>query len=435
MKLFSFELDNFSTEEIFLSLHDKPYFVFLDGYDQTHPRSQFGFMGFDPVKIYNPDTIEFDNIYNDFSKYKPMNSTHTLYPFTGGLMGFLSYEFGYQCHDSENPFINQTKIPLFQFGLYQKIIAFDYKNNTKHLFITCETETIAHTTYHEFIESIKIKPQGKNKSKQDVIYLKPDIEQDTYIASIKKIIHYIENGDIFQANLAQQFSNNEENTINIGDLYLKSRVQNSAPYSAYLNQNDFHILSSSPECFLSLHDGILKTHPIKGTLPTTSNQTILENSIKDRAENIMIVDLMRNDFSKICDDNSITVKKLCEIETFKNIHHMVSTVSGQLNQSKTIFDALKACFPAGSITGAPKIRAMEIIAELEKKPRNIFCGSIGYISYNNNAEFNVAIRTLLITQNTIELWAGGGITSLSNPQDEYDETILKARKWHEILTT
>jgi para-aminobenzoate synthetase component 1 len=429
MKLFSFELNNYSTEQIFLSLCDKPHFVFLDGDDPTHPHGQFGFMGFDPVKIYNPDTIQFDDINNDFMNFKPTNNID--FPFTGGLMGFLSYEFGYECNEITNPFIHQGQIPQFQFGLYNKVIGIDYKNNKIYFFVTYENEIIAKKKYNELIENIYIDHRELYSSQS--VSLTPEIEKNKYIKIIQKTIDYIKDGDIFQANIAQTFSA-ERNTIHIQSLYLKAREQNSAPYSAYLNQDYFHILSSSPECFLSLQNSILKTRPIKGTLSTSKDKAILENSTKDRAENIMIVDLMRNDFSKICDDNSITVEKLCSVETFKGLHHLVSTVSGRLKQPKTIFDALKACFPAGSITGAPKIRAMEIIAELENKPRDIFCGSIGYISYNGNAEFNVAIRTLLITKDKITLWAGGGITSLSDPQDEYDETILKASKWRRILT-
>lgn len=431
MITFTFDLSLLSFEQIFLSLQNQDHFVCLDGHDPSHPHSEYAIIGVNPVKVYNSTNINFDEIKNDSEKYKPENFNDFDTPISSGLIGFLSYEFGYHLNHLKNPFEENSSIPLFQFGLYHKIITINHKTNQITLYITSTSESEANKEYNNILSLIKNAPIQKNNP----VILSPKIDKNSYKTKINQTIEYIKNGDIFQANIAQFFSTKTPESFDTASLFLKARKQNPSPYSSYIRNKDFDILSSSPECFLFLKDGYLKTFPIKGTIPDTQNKILLEQSQKDRAENIMIVDLMRNDFSKICTDQSIHVEKLCAIETFKGLHHMVSTISGKLQDNKTIFDAIISCFPGGSITGAPKRRAMEIIAELEQKPRNIFCGSIGYIADHGEAKFNIAIRTLLVTKTDISLWAGGGITSLSDPEDEYDETLTKAQKWREVLSS
>jgi para-aminobenzoate synthetase component 1 len=208
-----------------------------------------------------------------------------------------------------------------------------------------------------------------------------------------------------------------------------------------LNLPEVQILSSSPERFLKLHNRIVETKPIKGTrrrraeLAEDSAQIHdLRTSSKDRAENVMIVDLLRNDISKSCEDGSVRVPKLFDIETYTTVHHLVSTVTGKLGKNQHALDLLRSCFPGGSITGAPKIRSMEIIEELEPNRRGIYCGSIGYIGFDGNMDTNIAIRTLVHSHGTIRFWAGGGIVNDSVMLDEYQESFDKAAALLQLLT-
>ena len=210
------------------------------------------------------------------------------------------------------------------------------------------------------------------------------------------------------------------------------RELNPAPYSSFFKLSDQFVISSSPERFISINNNIIETKPIKGTLKRLPEKkldleqiSILRNDEKNIAENLMIVDLLRNDLSKCCELNSVKVNKLFDIESYASVHHMVSTVVGTLNKDLTAIDILKACFPGGSITGAPKKRAMEIISELENRRRGIYCGSIGYFDENNNMDTNICIRTIRLSKNKISFAAGGGIVYDSNPIDEYHESLEK----------
>jgi para-aminobenzoate synthetase component 1 len=218
------------------------------------------------------------------------------------------------------------------------------------------------------------------------------------------------------------------------------RELNSAPFSCYLNLPKAQILSSSPERFLKLSGGIVETKPIKGTRPRKPDNAedqlqikSLETSHKDRAENLMIVDLLRNDISKTCQRGSVKVPVIFDVESYATVHHLVSTVTGLLAEDKHALDLLKSCFPGGSITGAPKIRAMEIIEELEPNRRGVYCGAIGYIGFDGNMDSNIAIRTLVHSNNTIRFWAGGGIVNDSVVTEEYQESFDKAAAMLELL--
>ena len=222
--------------------------------------------------------------------------------------------------------------------------------------------------------------------------------------------------------------------------YKRLREINSAPFSAYLNYPDVQVLSSSPERFLKVNDAKVETKPIKGTRPRVKDleqdekqKEALRQSKKDRAENVMIVDLLRNDLSKNCRSGSVKVPVLFDIESFATVHHLVSTVTGVLNQGQHALDLLKNCFPGGSITGAPKIRSMEIIEELEPNRRGLYCGAIGYIGFDGNMDTNIVIRTLIHSENVIRFWAGGGIVYDSVMEEEYQESLDKAAALLDLL--
>ena len=249
---------------------------------------------------------------------------------------------------------------------------------------------------------------------------------------IERAIEYIHAGDLFQVNLAQRLL--APARTHALDLYLQLRQKNPAPYAGYLDLGDWQICSTSPECFLTLRDRQVETRPIKGTRGRSGQPEAdlfagdeLQLSEKDRAENIMIVDLMRNDLSRICTPESVYVAQLCQVETFAYVKHLVSIVRGTLQESASPFDLLRACFPGGSITGAPKIRAMEIIAELEPTTRGAYCGSLGYISFDGQMDSSILIRTVTAGRGWWQMPVGGGIVAQSTPEDEYRETWHKAR--------
>jgi para-aminobenzoate synthetase component 1 len=258
-----------------------------------------------------------------------------------------------------------------------------------------------------------------------------NMDQMDYARAFNRVQDYIRAGDCYQVNLAQRFSAQAE-----GDpwaAYCALRDISPAPFAAYLNMPQVQVLSASPECFLRVHDGVVETRPIKGTRPRSTdaaqdqaNAEELCASLKDRAENLMIVDLLRNDIGKSCATGSVKVEKLLELESFANVHHLVSTISGQLAPGHGAVDLLRGCFPGGSITGAPKLRAMEIIEELEPHRRGVYCGAIGYIGFDGNMDTSIAIRTAVYSHGELRFWAGGGIVADSEMDKEYRETLDKA---------
>ncbi|MCB1760922.1 MAG: aminodeoxychorismate synthase component I [Gammaproteobacteria bacterium] len=265
-----------------------------------------------------------------------------------------------------------------------------------------------------------------------------DISHDDYLHAFARIQAYIRAGDCYQVNFARRFSINAE-----GDpwpAYLRLRELSAAPYAAYLNTPGCCVLSSSPERFLSCRDGRVETRPIKGTAARGATveadrrlAEALQQSPKDRAENLMIVDLLRNDIGKVCVPGSVEVPELFKLESFSRVHHLVSTVQGSLADGESSLSLLRACFPGGSITGAPKLRAMQIIEELEPYRRGLYCGAIGYIGYDGDMDTNIAIRTLQIAQSRASFWAGGGIVADSDPEQEYQETYHKGAALIDLL--
>jgi para-aminobenzoate synthetase component 1 len=251
-----------------------------------------------------------------------------------------------------------------------------------------------------------------------------------YLERFKRIINYIHAGDCYQVNLAQCFSAKCQGDSL--DAFLRLQKIADAPFAAFLQANEHSIFSFSPERFLQVTDRKVITQPIKGTRPRNADPQIdaanrhdLESSQKDRAENLMIVDLLRNDLGRICATGSVKVDSLFEVQSFTNVHHLVSTISGTLEKPDDVFALFAACFPGGSITGTPKIRAMEIIEELETAPRSVYCGSIAYFDHNGNMDSNIAIRTMVRDGNSIHCWGGGGIVADSKGDEEFQETLDK----------
>ena len=261
--------------------------------------------------------------------------------------------------------------------------------------------------------------------------LSSNFDRDGYLTAVRRAIEYIRAGDIFQVNLSQQLRLPAK--ASAATLYGHLRRDNASTFATFLDLGDTQIISASPERLLAADRGLLETRPIKGTRRRTGQPLVdlaaaeeLAQSRKDRAENAMIVDLVRNDFSRVCTDESVQVRQFCELERYRSVLHLVSSVTGRLRQGLTIWDALAAIFPGGSVTGCPKIRSMEIITELERTARGAYCGSVGYIGLDQQADFNLLIRTITASQGWWQFPVGGAVVAESDPELEYEETWVKA---------
>jgi para-aminobenzoate synthetase component 1 len=270
--------------------------------------------------------------------------------------------------------------------------------------------------------------------------MRSNFSKQAYEQAVSHARQYILAGDIFEVNLSQQFHAKLDSPEEAMGLYLQLRQTNPAPFSAYLKFDEFVLASASPERFLKVKNRQVESRPIKGTIAVSKdwaenekNKNALLNSEKDRAENTMIVDLMRNDFSRVCEPNSVVVEKLCGLETYEAVHHLVSVIRGTLQDNKDAIDLLAVSFPGGSITGAPKIRAMQIISELERRPRGPHYGSVGYISFSGDMDTSILIRSFAIEGTDVTLQAGGAITLDSDPSLEYEESLLKAASCQKAL--
>lgn len=267
-----------------------------------------------------------------------------------------------------------------------------------------------------------------------------NFSRDSYVAAVERVIDLILAGDIFQANIAQSFNTKLATSFDPLAFYCRLRALNPAPFAALLRYGQLTIASSSPERFLKLDGRQVETRPIKGTITRSADvkedkrrAELLVASEKDRAENTMIVDLLRNDLSRVCTPHSVEVTTLCGLESYASLHHLVSIVSGELAQDHDAVSLIRACFPGGSITGAPKVRSMEIITEVERVARNVYCGAIGFIGFDGHMDTNVAIRTVTMNDNLAVFHAGSGITAMSDPQAEYEETLAKAQRIFEAF--
>lgn len=356
-------------------------------------------------------------------------------PFNGGAIGYFSYDLARRLEKLPAIADDAEHIPEMSVGIYNWAVVVDHHQRQSFL--------VGHgcDEYHwqALIGLFSRLPNESQKSGFTVTSeIKANMDKAVYSSAFQRIKHYLKEGDCYQVNLSQRFV-----AECVGDpwvAYQMLREMNSAPFSAYLNFPEAQILSSSPERFLKLVNGQVETKPIKGTRPRKAYPASdwhqidqLRNSSKDRAENLMIVDLLRNDLSKTCQKGSVKVSALFAVESYATVHHLVSTVTGVLAKGQHALDLLKSCFPGGSITGAPKIRAMEVIEELELSRRGVYCGSIGYIGFDGNMDSNIAIRTLVHSNGTIRFWAGGGIVIDSDLEEEYQECFDKAAALLKLL--
>jgi para-aminobenzoate synthetase component 1 len=358
-------------------------------------------------------------------------------PFCGGAVGYFGYDLGRRWTGMPPLSRSRESLPEMAIGIYDQALVVDHQEQRSWL---VGRNLSRMEQLHQYLQRAW-KPSDKTWPSTPYCILSKvcsNMTKAEYLEAIAQIKRYLLDGDCYQVNFAQRFSVPAE-----GDpwqAYQELRQRNPAPFAAYLKTPWCQVLSSSPERFLQLRNGWVETQPIKGTAPRGADPSedrvlaqSLKNSSKDQAENLMIVDLLRNDLGKVCAIGSVTVPELFQLESYARVHHLVSKVAGRLDQGQDALSLLRACFPGGSITGAPKLRAMQVIEALEPHRRGIYCGAIGYIGFNGNMDSNIAIRTMVHSKGTARFWSGGGIVIDSDPEAEYQETYHKAAALLDLL--
>jgi len=463
-------------------LRGLPYLLFLDSATRGSRLGRYSFLAADPglvvrskghhtrildtiggtERVVDQDAVTAVRGLVDAHRAVPVTE---LPPFQGGAAGYIGYDWGLTLERLPAPRHDDLGMDDVVLGVYDWVIAWDHESSRAWLISTGLPETDKERKGRRAAERAAIvdatlksgtwrgpcqvpadepdkpRPTGATAPSFPVeggwwpssLDLRSSFTHADYLAAVQRVIDYIYAGDIFQANFSQRF----ETPLNESPwtLYQRLRTRNAAPFAAYLDFPDALILSASPERFLRVSStGHVETRPIKGTRPRglgpehdAALGRALTESPKDRAENLMIVDLLRNDLSRVCRPGTVRVPELFALERYATVHHLVSTVVGDLSDGIDPLDLLRAAFPGGSITGAPKLRAMEIIAELEPSQRGVYCGSIGYWSLSGELDTSIAIRTATVRNGRVYFSAGGGIVADSVPEQEYRETLDKAR--------
>ena len=440
--------------ELFHAFAGDPFALFLDSAGAAPGRDagrhgRWSYIALDPFDTISlratPETDAFGMLREKLAALPETKAAPHLPPFLGGAAGFFGYGLARTLErlpNEEPPFANDDQhLPDMALGFYDTVLAFDMTGERLLLVTTglpeADTESRmarAMARAAELRMRIDNVPTHQGPRSATARPLNANFTRAGYEKAVQRVIDYIHAGDIFQANLSQRFETRLGAEDTSWDLYCRLRNESPAPFACYFNFREGEIVSSSPERFLRVENGRVETQPIKGTRPrgkTPDEDKRLADELlvseKDRAENVMIVDLLRNDISRVCRDHSVIVDKLCALESFSNVHHLVSTVYGELREDAGAVDLLAACFPGGSITGAPKVHAMEIIAELEPTTRGPYCGAIGWLGADGAMDTSIAIRTMVAKEDRITFQAGGGIVADSNPHEEYLETLAKAR--------
>jgi para-aminobenzoate synthetase component 1 len=455
--------------EVCHRLADQKHLLFLDSAQET-PLGRYSFVSADPslvltshqgwisedgkfIGVADPLSVLADRLASF-----PCEPIAELPPFQGGAAGLLSYDI---CHHFEilpRPAHNDFSIPDLAFGIYDWVVAFDHAAERTWLFSSGypeldprrrrlrarrRSEQVKRWLYrrvpggHLKTDARRLAIETPQFPVDGLPGITSNFSRANYLATVARAIEYIHAGDCFQVNIAQRLltpagARRLAATGPLG-LYEKLRVRNPAPFAGYFDLGDFVIATASPERFMCVNQREIETRPIKGTRPRSVNPDEdqrfaheLCTSPKDRAENVMIVDLLRNDLGRVCEYGSVRVEALCRLESYSFVHHLVSEVRGRLRHSLGPTDLLRASFPGGSVTGAPKIRAMEIIAELERTARGPYCGCLGYIGFDGAMDTNLLIRTFVLGKGWLHFSVGGGIVADSVPEKEYAETWHKA---------
>ncbi|MEO9496555.1 MAG: aminodeoxychorismate synthase component I [Vibrio splendidus] len=435
-------------KQLFSHIESMPWAMLLRSASESHVDSRYDILVAQPIATFETIGAETTVNVNEecevstsdpfelLDQYQqqllPTTTEHSELPFVGGALGYFSYDLGRRVETLPSLAQRDIEAPDMAVGLYEWAIVVDHKLKTACIVgqnIDSHLDWLTSQSKHNTV----IQPAfGLTTPWQS------NMSQDSYANKFDSVQEYLLSGDCYQINLAQRFNAQYQGSEWLA--YDKLEQYNSAPFSGFIRLADCAIISVSPERFLELNSGTIETKPIKGTRPRSENPMIddanaqdLVNADKDQAENLMIVDLLRNDIGRVAKPGSVHVPKLFDIESFPAVHHLVSTIRADLDNQYSATDLLRACFPGGSITGAPKVRAMQIIEELEPHRRSAYCGSIGYISRNGRMDTSITIRTLVAENNTLYAWAGGGVVFDSDCASEYQETLDKLSRILPVL--
>jgi para-aminobenzoate synthetase component 1 len=444
-------------EETFLRLARLPHCVFFDSARRDPILGRYSFLSADPFNYFELPADGSDALAELARRTAPYTAERRedLPPFQGGAAGVLSYDLGRSLEPVSKPRFDEFDLPAIAIGMYDVVLAIDHVAGRAWIISQGFPETeptlrlkraqqrldqFAHwlsepragnastASASDLVSADALAPQSPVRG---MAQLTSNFSRDEYLVAVNRAIEYIRAGDIFQVNLAQRllYPAHDDSLA----LYLRLRNRNPATFAGYFDAGQFQVCSASPERFLQVVSSEVEARPIKGTRQRTFRPEAdlysgeeLQQSEKDRAENVMIVDLLRNDLSRACLAESVRVTQLCELETYEFVQHLVSAVRGRLRAGCTAVDLLRAAFPGGSITGAPKVRAMQIVAELEPTARGPYCGSLGYLGFDGTMDTSILIRTITAARGWWQAPVGGGIVAQSHPEREYEETWHKA---------
>lgn len=449
-------------EDAFLRLADRPHCLFLDSARRDPRLGRYSFIAADPF-----DYLEcpadgqraLDRLAEALGRYRAA-TLRDLPPFQGGAAGLFSYDLGRQLERLQRPARDEFGVPSLAVGLYDVVLAYDHRDHRAWLFSTGLPEVDparrherAQKRLEEMQSRLSVTRRQLARAEPPALASTPrplelaalapqhevpgpagltsNLTRDDYLRMVSRAIEYVRAGDIFQVNLSQRLL--YPAVDDAVSLYRRLRRRNPATFAAYFDLGPFQIVSASPERFVQVGDGQVEARPIKGTRQRTRQPEAdlfagdeLQASDKDRAENVMIVDLLRNDLSRVCIADSVQVTELCRLESYEFVQHLVSVVRGTLRGGLGPVDLLRGAFPGGSVTGAPKVRAMQIIAELEPTARGAYCGALGYLGFDGACDLNILIRTITAGRGWWQVPVGGGIVAQSQPEQEYAETWHKA---------
>jgi para-aminobenzoate synthetase component 1 len=463
--------------EVFKRLSDLPHCIYLDSARRDPLLGRYSFVAADPFEfidvLADQDEVDaFAQVMRRLGDF-PSQTIPDLPPFQGGAAGLFSYDLCRQVEQVPHPQLDEFETPLTAVGLYDVVVAFDHLSGRASIISQGWPEAEPDRRHRRAVERFELfrnylagkvySSRSAARTRQNGLDARCDassrrsvmstltnsdvrasypvdtalpgltssFSREEYLAAIEQAIEYIRAGDVFQVNLAQRLLHPA--TDDPVALYLRLRERNPATFGGYFDLGDFQIASASPERFLQVIGDRVEARPIKGTRRRLARPEAdlfagdeLRESEKDNAENVMIVDLLRNDLSRVCRPESVVVNDLCRLESYEFVQHLVSVVCGRLREGVSPLELLRAAFPGGSVTGAPKIRAMQIIAELEPTARGAYCGSLGYIGFDGTMDTNILIRTITAGRGWWQMPVGGGIVAQSDPEREYEETWHKA---------
>ncbi|CAK2572330.1 aminodeoxychorismate synthase component I [Vibrio crassostreae] len=435
-------------KQLFSHIENLPWAMLLRSASESHVDSRYDILVAQPIATFETigakttvnvnetcevsDSDPFELLDQYQQQLLPVTKDHAELPFVGGALGYFSYDLGRRVETLPSRAKRDIEAPDMAVGLYEWAVVVDHQLKTACI-VGNNIEQ-----HHDWLMQQLVQSKSTHAAFGLTTPWQSNMSEESYATKFDSVQEYLLSGDCYQINLAQRFNAQYQGSEWLA--YDKLEQYNSAPFSGFIRLANCAIISVSPERFLELKDNVIETKPIKGTRPRSDDHVIddanaqdLASADKDQAENLMIVDLLRNDIGRVAKPGTVHVPKLFDIESFPAVHHLVSTIRADLDDQYSATDLLRACFPGGSITGAPKVRAMQIIEELEPHRRSAYCGSIGYISRNGRMDTSITIRTLVAENNTLYAWAGGGVVFDSDCASEYQETLDKLSRILPVL--